>query len=81
MEVNLTPELQARLEQWKAQTGRETGELVADAMASYLDEISGARETLDSRYDSIRNGEVTLVDGEAAFALLKKRTEDQRRRA
>lgn len=72
MEVNLSPELHARLEQWKAQTGRETDELVADAMTGYFDELSHTREMLDSRYDSVRNGEVAMVDGEAAFALLKK---------
>ena len=79
MEVNLSPELQASLEQWKAQTGREPNELVADAMAGYFDELSRTREMLDRRYESVRNGEVSLIDGEEALALLKERTQAQRR--
>jgi hypothetical protein len=65
----------------KAQTGREPDDLVADAMAGYFDELSRTRAMLDSRYDSICNGDVTLIDGEEAFARLKERTDARRRRA
>jgi hypothetical protein len=81
MEVNLSPELNAQLQQWTARTGREAGELIADAMAGYLEALSQTREMLDSRYDSIRNGEVTLIEGEEAFARLKANADAQRRRA
>jgi predicted DNA-binding protein len=81
MEVNLSPELSARLEQLKAQTGREPDDLVADAMAGYLHELGRTHAMLDSPYDSIRNGDVTLIDGEEAFTRLKERTDARRRRA
>jgi hypothetical protein len=81
MEVNLSPELSARLEQLKAQTGREPDDLVADAMAGYFHELGRTHAMLDSPYDSIRNGDVTLIDGEEAFTRLKERTDARRRRA
>lgn len=81
MEVHLSDELRARLDQWKAATGREPDDLVADAMAGYFDELTRTREMLEGRYDSVQAGEVTLIDGEEALTLLKERTEALRRRA
>jgi predicted transcriptional regulator len=81
MEVNLSEEIRARLQQLEVATGRTPDDLVADAMAGYLDELSRTHEMLDRRYDSIRAGEVALIDGEEALKILKERTDAQRRRA
>ena len=80
MQVKLNPELTARLEQWSEQTGRSPDDLIADAMAGYLEELSRTRQTLDTRYQSIRNGEAQLVNGSDALKKLKERTQAQRRR-
>jgi len=79
MEVNLSPALHAQVEEWAAKTGRNAGDLITEAMAGYLEEIDRTREMLNSRYDSVRNGDVSLIDGEEAFSQLKERTEAQRR--
>jgi predicted DNA-binding protein len=56
MEVRLTPDLEAKLNQLSAETGRAKEELVQDAMAGYLAELSQVRSTLDARYDDIKSG-------------------------
>ncbi len=75
MEVSLSADLAARVEQWAEKTGREPDELVADAMAGYLEELARTRDLLDSRYESIRARKTELVDGEEALRMLKERTE------
>jgi hypothetical protein len=49
MEVNLSEEIRARLQQLEVATGRTPDDLVADAMAGYLDELSRTHEMLDRR--------------------------------
>ena len=53
MEVHLTPELEEKLKDLAAQSGRPTDELLQDAVAGMLDELVGTREMLDRRYDEI----------------------------
>ena len=62
------PELQAKIEQWIAQTGRSADELLEDAMAGYFEELAQVHETLDSRYDDITSGKVKLIPGEEVRA-------------
>jgi len=57
MEVPFTPEQEARLAQSAAQQGRNSGELVLQVMARYIDE--------ESRFvDAIRHGEDALERGD-----------------
>jgi predicted transcriptional regulator len=78
MEVNLSPDLAARLEHWAEQTGRGASELVADAMAGHFEELNRTREMLDRRYESMRSGEAQAIDGEEALHRLKKKNEARR---
>jgi hypothetical protein len=80
MEVHFTPESEAKLAELAATTGRPADDLVQDAIVGYYDELMQAREMLDSRYDDLKSGRVTPIDGEEAFARLKEKTEAQRRR-
>ena len=75
MEVHLKPETESRLHELASQSGRPTDELVEDAMAAYLREVSDLRSMLDSRYDDIKGGNVQPVDGEEAFARLRQKSE------
>jgi predicted transcriptional regulator len=81
MEVNFSPEIQSRLQELAQQTGRAPDELIEDAMAGYLKEISEARTMLDSRYDDLKSGRVTAVDGESAFAALQHESKQRRARS
>lgn len=78
MEVQFTPEIQARLDQLANETGRSKTEFVQDAMAGYFDEIARIRSLIDSRYDDIKNGRVKPLDGEEAFARLRAKSEARR---
>ncbi|HET7107850.1 MAG TPA: hypothetical protein VFI38_13650 [Candidatus Acidoferrum sp.] len=80
MVVKLKPETESRLHQLAATTGREPSELVEDAMAGYLAELSAVRTTLDSRYDEIKSCAVKPLSGEEAFESLRRSSEDRRRK-
>jgi hypothetical protein len=81
MEVHLTPDLQAKVDQWTADTGRPADELVQDAMAGYFETLAGVREIVDSRYTDLKRGRVQPIDGEEAFARFMAKTEVQRHRS
>jgi predicted DNA-binding protein len=76
MEVHLTPELEAKLNEMATRTGRATDELVQDAMAGYFEEVAHVRETLDRRYDEVKGGKVKPIDGEAFFESLREREDE-----
>jgi predicted transcriptional regulator len=80
MEVNFTPDVQAKLEQMARDMGRASDELVEDAVIGLLDELAQTREILDRRCDDLENGRVQLIDGEEAYRRLMEKTEAQRRR-
>jgi predicted transcriptional regulator len=80
MEVRLTPDVEKKLNDLAAQSGRGTDELLQDALAGYLDELAQMRDTLNSRYDDLKTGKVKTIDGEEAFARLNAKTEEQRNR-
>jgi len=73
MELNLTPDIEAKLNSLVAETGRAADEFVQDALAGYLEELADVRDMLDSRYDDIKSGRVKPIDGEAFFESLRQR--------
>jgi predicted DNA-binding protein len=75
MEVQFTPDLQARLEQLAIETGRPEREVVVDAMTGYFGELDQVQGMLDRRYDELKSGEVQLIDGEEAFERLRAKSE------
>jgi predicted transcriptional regulator len=81
MEVHFSPNVQARLDRMTLLSGRDTHELLEDALVGYLDEVTVAGELLDRRYDDLASGRVLPIDGEEAYRTLKARTEEQRQRS
>ena len=80
MEVDIKPDVQAKLEQMARESGRPRNELVEDALIGYFDEVAYTREMLDRRFDDLESGRVKAIDGEEAYRLLMEKTEAQRRR-
>ena len=78
MVVRLKPETESRLQELAARTGRAPDELLEDAMAGYLAELVQVRRMLDGRYDDVKSGRVTPVDGEEAFNRLRRKSENRR---
>lgn len=80
MEVHFTPDVERKLNDLAAQSGRAADELLQDALAAYFDELAKTQEMLNSRYDELKSGRVKPIDGEDAFARLQAKTEAQRNR-
>jgi len=78
MEVNFRPETESRLQELASKSGRPPSDLIEDAMAGYLQELSELRAMLDARYDDLKSGRVKPVDGEEAFAKLRQKSKERR---
>lgn len=76
MEVHLSPELQAKLDQLVSETGCPPEKFIEDALAGYVPEFAETRELLDSRYDDLKSGRVKPIDGEEFFESLRKHEDD-----
>lgn len=74
MTVELTSELEAKLERLAVETGRTKDEFVQDAMAGYFDELERVQETLDTRYDDLKSGKVELVPAEEVVRRLRAKS-------
>jgi predicted transcriptional regulator len=74
MEVRFRPETELRLQELASKTGRPPSDLIEDAMAGYLQELTEVREMLDGRYDDLKSGRVKPVDGEEAFTKLRQKS-------
>jgi predicted transcriptional regulator len=79
MEVQFTPDVQAKLDQLATETGRSQDEFVRDAMAGYFDELVQVHDMLDSRYDDIESGKVKLITGDEMIARLREKSAARRR--
>jgi hypothetical protein len=71
MEVHFAPDVEKELNDLTAQSGRGTDEVFQDNLAGYFDELAGTRDMLNSRYDGLKSGGVTPIDGEEAVSRLK----------
>jgi predicted transcriptional regulator len=76
MEVHFSPDLQAKIDQLVIETGRTPDKLLEDAMAGYVAELVQTRQMLDNRYDDLKSGRLTPIDGEAFFESLRKREDE-----
>jgi hypothetical protein len=79
MEVHVTPETAKKLNDLAATSGRAADDIVEDALAGYLEEVASVRKTLEGRYEDLKSGRVTPIDG--AEALRKLREKGERRRS
>lgn len=81
MEVNFRPETESRLQELASKSGCPPSDLIEDAMAGYLQEVTQVREMLDGRYDDLKSGRVKPVDSEEAFAKLRQKSKERRARS
>jgi hypothetical protein len=78
MEVHLTPDAEAKLEQMARETGLPKDELVEDAVTGLFDELAYTRQTLDRRYDDLESGRVKPIPGNEVFARLRAKSAARR---
>jgi hypothetical protein len=81
MEVHFAPDLEKKLNDLAAQSGRGTDEVLQDALAGYFNELAGTRDVLNSRYDGLKSGGAEPIDGEEALSRLKAKNQAQRDRS
>jgi predicted DNA-binding protein len=79
MVVRLKPETESRVKDLSAKTGRAPEDIVEEAMSAYLTELAETREMLDARYNGIKTGKVTPVEGETVFERIRRKSEARRR--
>jgi hypothetical protein len=68
MEVHFAPDVEKKLNDVAAQSGRAPADVLRDALAGYFDELAETGDMLNSRYDGLKSGGVKPIDGEEAFA-------------
>ena len=77
MEVQFPPDVEKKLNDLAAQSGRGTAAaLVQDVVEGYFEELAQTRQILDGRYDDIKSGKVKLLDGEEVFENLRRREDE-----
>jgi predicted DNA-binding protein len=74
VQINLTPQTQAKLDKLAQETGRNADDLVEDALVGYLDEVAQLRQILDSRYDDLKSGQLQAIDGDVALAQMREKS-------
>ncbi|MGH9204159.1 MAG: hypothetical protein ACRD2A_23270, partial [Vicinamibacterales bacterium] len=77
-EVQVTPETAKKLQDLAEASGRAPSQIVEDALAGYLEEVASLRRALDGRYDDLKSGRVTPIDGEEMFRRLREKSERRR---
>lgn len=80
MKLHLTVATAKKLDALAAASGRSPDDIVEDALAGYLEEVSSVRRALDNRYDDLKSGRVKPIDGEDSFRKLRERSEGRRSR-
>ena len=78
MEVHFKPETESRLNELALKSGCGADDLLEDALAGYFEEVASLRQVLDRRYDDIKSGRVTPIDGQTFFAELRRKSEERR---
>jgi predicted transcriptional regulator len=79
MEVHLTPELQAKLDQLVSETGYPPEKFIEDALAGYEPDLAQMREMLDSRYDDLKSGRVKPISRDEVLAHFREKSTAARR--
>ena len=74
MEVNLAPDVQARLERLVQETGIPVDQLLDNALAGYEALLSQTREMLDNRYDDLESGRVKPIPGDEVWAHFREKS-------
>ena len=76
MEVHLTPELEAKLSRMASQYGRDTGELVSEAVERFVEYDGWFIREVEKGLAQIERGE--LLEHDEIVARIEKRLQDKR---
>jgi predicted transcriptional regulator len=71
--MHLAPDVEKKLHDLAAQSGRGTDWLLQDALAGYLDELAQVRDMLNSRYDDLKSGRIKPISRDEWLTTSAKR--------
>ena len=74
MEVQFSPEVQAKLDKLVIETGRPAGEFIQDAVAGYVEELTHTFSLIEGRYDDLASGKETPVNGDEVIKRLRAKS-------
>jgi|SRR5579863_7533303 len=74
MEVNLAPELQAKIQQLVIETGCPVEKLIEEPLAGYVADLEQTREMLDGGYDDLKCGRVKPVSRDELVAHFREKS-------
>jgi predicted transcriptional regulator len=80
MDIQLTPEVQAKLDRLAAETGVARNEFVQDALAGYFDELGEVRAIIGRRFDDVKSGRVTAIPSEQVASRMSGLSTSRRSR-
>ena len=81
MNVHVSDELVKRLHDLAAASGRKPDDLVQDALAGYLDEVTALRETLDARYQGFSSSSVQPMSADDVLRRFQDKSRTHRQSA
>jgi hypothetical protein len=79
MEVQFTPEVEKKLNDFAAESGRGPSEVLQDALVGYFEEVAQTRQVLNSRYDDLSSGRVKPIPGDEVEAYFREKSATARR--
>jgi hypothetical protein len=78
VEVNFTPDVEAKLERMARETGRPSAEVVENVVADFFYDLAFTHETLNRRYEDLESGRVKPIPGDDVFARLRAKSATRR---
>jgi len=78
MEIQFSAEIEKKLNDLAAESGRPAAELVRDAVAGMIDFLATTRTVLDARYQQLETGRVDLVPADEVFGRLREKSQSRR---
>lgn len=79
MEVHFAPDVEKKLNDLAAQSGRGADQVLHDALAGYFEEVAQTRQMLNSRYDDLKSGRVKPIPGDEVEAYFREKSAAARR--
>jgi hypothetical protein len=79
MELHFSPQTEKMLNDLAVQSGRGANEILQDALAGYFEEVTQTRETLNSRSDDLKSGNVKPIPGDEVEAYFREKSAAARR--
>ncbi len=80
MEVHLSPDVQAKLEEMAREAGVEASDIIEDLIVALYEELTLTREVLLSPHDVTEGAPMDDIDGQQVYQQLMEKVQARRQR-